>query len=128
MILQEFNIEKPKVLPSEFLRIGWTTGRMAESDEVFEEDVEEYISVEPNSIKAVKWCAMGAFCASLDILSEWRFDEDYHDLYHFLAHYKLLRDLGFDLENDSITGYNDTMPFENVLEVVEAIELHLGWR
>ncbi len=132
--LPEIEIEKPKVLPSEFLRIGWIKNTLAHSQ--IERD-----NIEPNHPDADQWCALGAFCAALDIEDNLTLPKRIKE---FLGDIYLLVDMGFSIysrgdqyKEDGRNGYdagltefNDTwaQSVEEVLEIVEAIELHLGWR
>ncbi len=149
MTLQEFDIEKPKVLPSEFLRIGWVKDLIAVNEQEFKlylnQGPDESVSldgVDANSSEACAWCGIGAFCAALDIRSDYgSMNDKYHDFMRFLRRLDTLQGLGFyeHIEDDedegwnninSLIGYNDeeAQTLEDILEVVESIELYLGWR
>ena len=147
MTLQEFDIQKPKILPSEFLRIGWIKDLVAVNEQEWKiylnQGSDASISidgVDANSPDACAWCAIGAFCAALDIRSDYdAMSDKYHDLFRFLHRYSTLLDLGFyeNIDDDegwndikSLISYNDedAQSLEDILEVIEAIELYLGWR
>lgn len=129
--LQELNIEKPNVLPSEFLRIGWIKDILAIAEN--KEDIS------PNSNEAVGWCILGSFCAALDIESEYpRMYDKYDDFMASLRHEELLSYLGFIDKDEKIETFGPTISIVTfndeakdvleILEIVESIELHLGWR
>ncbi len=149
MTLLEFNIKKPKILPSEFLHVGWIKYLIAVNEQDWKkyakQGTSETISpddVDANSPDACAWCAIGAFCAALDIRSDYGCMSDkYHELFRFLHRLDTLKNLGFyehvDDDDDegwyniqSLIGYNDeeAKSLEDILEIVESIELHLGWR